>query len=266
MTEIEQMKMSLLDCERIDLYVDQKPLTEIQRQTLCDMQKRRDAGEPLQYILGQCDFYGLDFKVDPRVLIPRPETEIMVEAALDYLTTYDGEDELNVLDLGCGSGNIAITLAREYPHCRVTTVDISADALNVAQENARTHHVIDEIDFVQKDMIEFLKDKKNSQDKYHLIISNPPYIAQNNMQHLPKDVLQEPMLALEGGIDGLKFIKDIIALAPSNLKAQGCLFLEMADEQHASIDQLLKASGKYTDVEFIPDYTETNRIVKALSA
>ncbi len=245
MSENEIILTHILNCRSIDLILKKPVLTHPQQQQFESYKVRRKNGEPLQYILGCCEFYGLEFKVDKRVLIPRPETEVLVEMAIQRVASRTGPA---VLDLGTGSGNIAIALAKFCPQVKVTTVDISKDALDVARDNAVRHGVDGRINFVHADMVEYLNVETRhclaSTTKYDLIISNPPYIPTEQMKVLPRDVQQEPRLALEAGEDGLKFYRDIIKYTPPLLREGGYLMMEFGDGQAKPIQAL-----------FDPDFT-----------
>ena len=261
MTEEEQMLTAVLNCRQVDLYVQQPVLTEQQRQRLNRMKIRRENGEPLQYVLGETSFMGFDFKVDPRVLIPRPETELLGEAVLKILHSENqaGRD-WTICDLGTGSGSIAVSLAVLCPQARVTAVDISTDALSVAQANAARHQVTERVHFVPKDMIEFLNTACRWYPPFDMIISNPPYVATADLEKLPVDVRQEPQLALDGGPQGTKFHRAIIQVASSCLKAGGHLFLEIGDGQAVGLADFWRAQEGWKNIQFINDYTGTARI------
>ena len=270
MTEDELILTSILNCSRSDLYLRKPQLTAQQQKQVEDYKHRRQNGEPLQYILGSCDFMGLELKVDPRVLIPRPETEVLVDEAIKKLGTapYFLEEESNknralspILDLGTGSGNIAIALAKSLANVSVTAVDISQDALDVARENAIKHGVDDRIKFVQADMGDYLADSKG---QFDLIISNPPYISTNQMKTLPADVQQEPRIALEAGQDGLKFYIDIIKYTPPLLRTGAYLMMECGEGQAESICSMLRISKSFSHIETIKDLTGRDRIILAI--
>ncbi len=255
MTEQELMLTSLLDCERINLYVDRKPLGASDQNRFEQMRKRREQGEPLQYILGCCEFFGMKFFVDNRVLVPRPETELLVE---EVLKRMDKQKSLNILDLGTGSGNIAISLAKFLPRSQVTAVDVSWDALKLSKDNARFHALDDKINFVHQDMAVYLQGQEEK--LFDIIVSNPPYIARSKLNSLPKDVQQEPKIALDGGEDGLDFYKIIIAHAGRFLKDGGFLFLEIGDGQRAAVEQIFRDHPICQNVEFFKDYSGGDRV------
>lgn len=259
MTEIEQMLISLLDCRRVDLYVDKPELTEEQRVALENMQQRRQQGEPLQYILGQCEFMGLPFFVNEHVLIPRPETELLVEAVLKKQKILN-KRSLSVLELGTGSGNIAVSLAKLLPGNVITTVDISCEAIAVAQKNARFHGLSDWIEFVHKDMFDFYQECLSADRRFDIIVSNPPYIKRQDLSSLPADVQREPQLALDGGEDGLKFLRFLILYWSKLLRNNAFLFLEIGDGQSESVIKINKIAKSFKKVEFLKDHTDVQRI------
>ena len=258
MNERELMLTAILDCERGDLYKERAPLSLKQQKQLMDMQTKRLKGEPLQYIIGYCDFMGVILRVNRKVLIPRPETEILVDSAITKLKQRGGL--LTILDLGTGSGNIAIALAKNIELCKVISVDQSAEALNVARGNAEANGVTKKVDFFHKDMMDVLKDDSRTFD---LIISNPPYIPTGMLSQLPEDVKKEPVSALDGGEDGLAFYRPIIENAHSLLKDNGLLMMEIGDGQAPAIGDLFSKNNFYNNIEFIKDYVGIDRIVSA---
>jgi release factor glutamine methyltransferase len=199
--------------------------------------ERRLAGEPVAYILGEREFYGLDFHVTPAVLIPRPETEFLVELALARIP----EDEpRQVLDLGTGSGCIAVTLAHLRPRSRVVATDVSEAALEVARENAR-RHAADNVEFRCGDGFAPVL-----AERFDVIVSNPPYVAANDPHLRQGDLRFEPEQALTSSVDGLGLIRAIIAQAPARLLAGGWLLLEHGYDQGSAVAELLAAAGLET--------------------
>ncbi len=265
MTEREQMLMSVLDCRRIDLFVDPKRLTPSQEDSFDRMKSRRETGEPLQYIIGHCEFMGIKIFVDPRALIPRPETELLTAAAIERLEKQSPRKPFRILDLGTGSGNIAIALAQNIENGRVMTVDICPQALKLAKENARFNRVDHKIDFYCEDMISFLQRWPDTNAPFDLIISNPPYIARAKILQLPADVRQEPWLALDGGEDGLNFYRAIIAGADRLLTDHGFLCMEIGDGQADAIQKIFEDHPRdtYDQICFKEDDTMTKRVVIA---
>lgn len=203
---------------------------------------RRAAGEPVAYILGEREFWGLALCVSPAVLIPRPETELLVERALELL--HDGAPR-RVLDLGTGSGAVAIAIARERPRARLVATDVSADALDVARHNARRHGV--SITFALGDWFEALAD-----EQFDLIVSNPPYVASSDAHLARGDVRFEPRVALDGGDDGVECIRRIAREAYTRLAPGGRLALEHGFDQGAACRDVLLGAG-YADVKGFTD-------------
>lgn len=263
MTEQELMLTAILNCRRVDLYL--RPEVELdaaQTAALSAMRERRAAGEPLQYILGSWDFHGLTLKTDPRALIPRPETEGLVEHLLQIFASCPRP--VRVLDVGTGSGNIAVALAKCLPEARVTAVDISSGALALARENAAQAGVAERIDFILADLLTWLADGPGEDGPlFDIVAANPPYIPTGDLPSLPPEVLREPLRALDGGPDGLRYIRHIIAAAPAYLAAGGRLALEIGDGQADAVQSLLQSRGAYDDVNVLPDYTGTGRTVVA---
>ncbi len=194
---------------------------------------RRIAGEPLPYITGHREFYGLDFIVNPAVLIPRQETELLVDAALDFARNHQQED-IAIADIGTGSGAIAVAIASNLPAAQAHAIDCSADALSVTDRNRRKHGVADRVSLLQGDLLAPLK---HSVD---LIVSNPPYINSKLLPDLPEEVRREPRLALDGGEQGLDVIRRLITQASSKLTAGGRLIIEISPEQLDSVCQMAR--------------------------
>ncbi len=256
MTETELFLMSIRQCRRVDLHVDRRPLAPHELKRLRDMKRRRQSGEPLQYIIGNTNFYGIDLLVDSRVLIPRPETELLVERAVTYGRSLSGS--CDVLDLGSGSGNIAITLAKELPFAQITSVDISQSCLDLAKENARINFVSHRIQWLQGD---FLSALGKVQERFDVIISNPPYIPRPHIATLPSDVRQEPLTALDGGVDGLDFYRRLAAEAANHLRPEGIVLAEFGDGQAAAIQQLFAEQPSWMPVVITQDLNLKDRFL-----
>jgi release factor glutamine methyltransferase len=220
-----------------------------QRDAIESLIERRAGGEPIAYILGWREFYGRRFKVTPDVLIPRPETELLVEAALHRLPT---DRIARILDLGTGSGCIAITLALEAPAWRITAVDINPAALDVAADNAAELGA--QVEFLRSNWFTALPPQK-----YDLIISNPPYIAANDAHLRRGDLPREPRAALASGPDGLDAIRRIIAQAEAFLAPGGLLMLEHGWDQSQSVQTLLANAG-YRDTLSLSDLAGVRRV------
>ena len=212
---------------------DQDTPTHAQCLAVESLVSRRESGEPVAYILGEREFYGRRFKVNPEVLIPRPETELLVETALERLPK---NKPLEALDIGTGSGCIAVTLALESPFWSVTAVDISSPALQLAKENAQRLGA--RIRFIQSDLYAELGGQH-----FDLIVSNPPYIAQEDPHLQRGDVRFEPRAALTSGMEGLNAIRAIASAAPRHLKTEGLLLMEHGFEQGSACRQILEYNG-----------------------
>ncbi len=259
----ELLLSAIRKCRRVDLYADPRPLTLEEQQKYDALRARYQNGEPLQYVLGECDFLGSTLAVNPCVLIPRPETEILVDILIQKLKSDKGVKPSQVLDLGTGSGNIAIALAKAIGPCQVTALDISEDAIALARSNAAVNGVMEKIQFLREDMRASLVANRAWIRKFDCIVSNPPYIKTSALNHLPKDVRQEPRLALDGGADGLRFYETIIRRAHQYLKPEGFLFFEVGDDQAAAVKVLLEKNPFYRNICFYPDHTQTDRVVCA---
>ena len=261
MTEEELILTSVLDCDRISLYTRPRSLTPAQEEYLKEIRERRAQGEPLQYILGFCEFMGFEFFVDRRVLIPRPETEFLVEEAVAACRMIKFQAPLSILDLGTGSGNIAVSLAKLVPGSRVMAVDVSAGALEVTRGNAHLNEVTDRIECVLADMNEFFA--QDARQKFHIIVSNPPYIPSAAIGTLPPEVQNEPRLALDGGKDGLDFYRVIIQAAPRFLKESGQLLMEIGADQRTSLEKICSEAPGFDRIEFKKDLCGRDRILTA---
>lgn len=265
MTEKEYILTHILNCSRLDLYLDKFSAAEKSGAELSRIMARRKQGEPIQYITGSCEFMGLTFKVDKRVLIPRPETEILVEKAIDLVRSSDfarlsaRQGVRSILDIGTGSGNIAVSLARYLPECKITAIDISAAAIELARENARLNRVESRIEFVVSDLFSALDESR----PFDLIISNPPYISNLEMENLPPEVKYEPRLALEAGQDGLDFYQRIIKDCPAYLKKEGIILLEMGYNQGIPIQEIFRQSGNFKILKVVADYGNIERVIVA---
>lgn len=265
--DAEVLLAHLLGVDRLNLYLNiDQPLTDKEVSGYRSLIKRRGLREPLQYITGVREFWSLDFVVDAEVLIPRPETEILVEAALARIGTTPGGQSWGgmMLDLGTGCGAVAISLAKELPRARFWATDISAGALAIARLNAEKHGVSEQIKFRQGDLWEPLI---NQDIPFDLILSNPPYIASEHYDELPPEVRDhEPRVALDGGKGGIYYIKKIIKGGIDFLKEGGWLLLEMAPEQ---TEEALRLAGQitgYGERDRIKDYGHHYRVVLAQKA
>jgi release factor glutamine methyltransferase len=255
MNEAELLFSRVLNCSRLSLYLDrQRLLTEKESEAVSAALKRRISGEPLEYILGVMEFMGLEFKVSPDVLIPRPETEILVETVIKI----SNDPDRKILDLGTGSGCIAVSLARFLPNAEITATDISSRALKIAAANAASNNV--KIDFLCSDLFGALDAVRQ---KYDIIVSNPPYVASGEIGKLQQELRHEPLIALDGGEDGLEFYSRIIKDAPDYLEAGGSLVMEIGFDQAGRIENIFKRSKKFKAIEIIKDYNNIERVIVA---
>lgn len=254
----EVLLANVLECERIDLYLRfDKPLHEEELSRFKQQIKRRINREPEAYIIGHKEFWSLGFKVTPAVLIPRPETECLVETALAVL---DGKQDARILELGTGSGAISVALASERPGWRHWASDISWPAIDVARHNARQLLDLDRIHFW---VGSWLDPVKADTERFDAIISNPPYIATADMETLePEITTYEPLNALDSGPQGLNDLAHIIDAAPNYLIPGGYVILEMGYDQRAAVQDLAEQTQAYDQIDFFKDYSGHDRVVQ----
>ena len=250
-----------LGCDRVRLYLDfDKPLGDPELARYRDLVRRRAEGEPTAYLTGAREFAGHRFAVDARVLVPRPETEHVLEAALAALPEGGA-----ALDLGTGSGILAISLALGRPAARLTAVDLSADALAVARANAAALSAT--VEFLQGDLFAPVPAGR----RFDVVVSNPPYVPTGELTGLSREVRREPRLALDGGPDGLLVLRRLVAAAPGFLSPGGTLVLEMHESHEASLPALCLAAGFATaearrDLAGLPRYTVARMAAAPASA
>ena len=249
--DAELLLAHVLKLDRVGLYLNfERPLIAAELDVIRPLVKRRGQREPLQYLLGSTEFWLLEFEVTPAVLIPRSDTEILVEEALSH-----AESAGQLLDVGTGSGAIAISLASELLDWQVTALDISAEALQVAQRNAQKHNVAERLQFLHADLAEL------PQQQYDLIVSNPPYIAQAEWDSLMPEVrCFEPQTALLAEKDGLDCYQKLAAQAPTRLSPGGWLLVEIGYQQAAAVQQLFAAVG-LQEIFVRDDYAGQPRVV-----
>lgn len=267
--EAELIVGHLLGVSRTQLYLSTcEKLSERESEELERIVDRRSSAEPLQYILGSTWFYGLEFEVGEAVLIPRPETEVLVEACLKAIEEIadelparcGGASDIRVLDLGTGSGAIAITLSASDSRVKAMAVDLSLEALEIARRNAERHGV-HQIEFVEGDLF----DPLSKDVRFELIVSNPPYIARADMEKLPEEVRREPRYALDGGMDGLDFYHRIAGRAGAFLAPGGIVAVEIGEGQAGAVTALFREAG-LGDIEILPDLAGIERAVIAREA
>jgi len=251
----ELLLAHILSCKRLNLYLSfEKPLTEEELQKYRELLRRRSKFEPLQYIIGKVEFYGIDFKVYPSVLIPRQETEILVETIIGQ---YDKHDTLRILDIGTGSGNIAISLAKNLDNSVITALDISEEALKIANENALLNSVNDRTEFIRFD---FLKEEFK-RNEFDIVVSNPPYIAIEEFETLSPELKEyEPKAALTDYNSGFLFYEIISNKSNHLLKPGGKLFFEVGKGQSSKVAEIM-TKNNFHNINMTKDYLNIERVI-----
>ena len=258
--DAEHLLAHVLEMGRLQLYLDfERPLTLAELDTFRPLLRRRAGREPLQYILGHQPFRELDLAVEPGVLIPRPETELLVREILSWAASEELEASV-ILDLGTGSGAIALSLAHEGRDTRVVAVDVSEAALEVARRNRDSTGLTGKVELRRGSLFEPL----GEHERFDVIASNPPYVAEVDEAGLEPEVRDwEPREALFGGVDGLDVLRRIVTGARDHLRARGLLALEVGAGQAVDVADLLRDAGGYEDVRVVRDYSGRQRFVFA---
>lgn len=251
----ELLLAHVLACKRIELYLQfERILTQGELAAYRSFIQRRVKREPVQYILGETEFMGLPFKVSPAVLIPRPDTELLVDCAIEYLRENNFQQP-HILDIGAGSGCIAISLSKFFPGSTVWAVEKSSAALEVAKENARLNET--DIQFVESG---FFESDSKLDTKFNLVVTNPPYISDTDWDGLQPEVLQfEPASALRGGADGLDFYRRSIPLIGNMLEENGAILFETGYNQAREVAGMLENAGFTAAIR--KDYQQIERVV-----
>jgi len=251
----------VLGGRRIDLYLQyDRPMNRDELKTYKTLIKRRLDREPVAYIVGSKEFWSLDFKVNQDVLIPRPETECLVEASLAVMESRSGSGPLRVLELGTGSGAVTVALSTENPQHVYFASDRSLKALRVAAQNSTAHGRREGTHFFAGDWFSPLQ---KTSSRFDLIVSNPPYIPKEEIRNLQPEIHQyEPLEALDGDMDGLGDLRRIIEKAPEHLRPSGHLLLEIGYGQKDPVTQIAEENGRYECVSFLKDYSGIDRIAK----
>lgn len=255
--DAEVLLAHALETERLRLYIDHdKPVQPAERDRFRALVQCRAVERiPVSLLIGEREFWSLPFRVTADVLTPRPETETLVEAALSRLPESDAA--ARILDVGTGSGAIALSLASERPRAELTATDLSKAALQIAAENADRLHVRERIRFLEGDLFEPVRG-----ERFDLIVSNPPYVARRDEAALPPELAHEPAMALFGGLDGLELIRRLVDQAGDHLRAGGWLGIELAPEQADTVERMLVERG-FEDVERRLDLAKRPRVVGA---
>jgi release factor glutamine methyltransferase len=291
----ELLLMHALGRDRTSLYTH--PEDEIPADTLEKFQaliNARASGAPTQYLTGKQEFWGLDFEVTPAVLIPRPETEHVIEVALERLGPSQKNAPLRIADVCTGSGCLAIALAHELPQAEILAIDISGEALEVAKRNAARHSITNRIQFIESNLFEVFRSEvglstqlgarsrnlaspdknagwqpalRNQMPQFDAIVGNPPYIPLGEAPQLQREVRgYEPAIALFAGEDGLAIYAPLIREAPTFLKSRGLLVLELGHDSLAGVKKILEQSGTWTDIRITNDLAGIPRVISAFAA
>lgn len=254
----EVMLAHVLGWERVQLYTHfTDVVAEAPRAKFRDLVRRRSEGSPVAYLVGRKEFYSLSFEVSPAVLIPRPESEFVL---VELLTLLKGVESIRVVDVGTGSGCLAIAAAHQHRGAQIIAIDLSEDALAVARRNAATHGVADRVEFRAGDSLEPVR----GEEPFDAIVSNPPYIKSGDIERLEVGVRDyEPRLALDGGPSGLEMVSRLITQSVDLLKPGGHLILEIGTDQEKPIRELIEAHPELRLAPTIHDHAQHPRVVRA---
>ncbi len=258
--EAEVLLAHALGCQRIELYTafDRVPAEEA-RAAFRDLVRRRAEGTPVAYLVGHREFYSLDFRVTPDVLIPRPETEFLVIALIDLARQRPGQ-QITICDVGTGSGIIAVTAAKHLPQSRVTATDVSPAALEVARTNAERHGVLERVEFLQSDLFSAVPPER----RFDFVVSNPPYVSEAELGRMSAEVRDhEPRLALVAGRRGTEVIEALLPQAAERLDPGGHLLLEISPMVEQAVEALLAADDRFEPGPTLKDLARLPRVVQA---
>ena len=257
LAEVEIILCHLLDVDRLKLYLDgEKQLQQQHLVQLEEIVQRRATRYPLQYILGEAWFYGRCFSVSPAVMVPTPETEMLCEAAMGFIRSREYKKP-RILDIGAGSGVISVTLANEIQDCSITAVDISDEALEIARQNASKLGGEEKIEFLCSDFFSAV----DANNGFDLILSNPPYISEDEYRELPPEVLADPKISLVADDDGLGAIASIIDAAPNYLAPGGRIMLEIGYNQADRVSLLTEKDDRFRSITILKDLNDIDRVV-----
>lgn len=252
----ELLLSHILNCKRLELYLSfDRPLQKSETDSYRELLKRRSGFEPLQYIIGKVEFYGLDFEVNKSVLIPRPETELLVEAIIE---SVKNDESINIIDIGCGSGNISIALAKNIPSCRVIGLDINEEAIETSKRNAKLNGVESQLIFMKKNILNGIEISDN---RFDVAVSNPPYVSVEDFVNLDLELrLYEPKIALTDDSDGLSFYRKISSFSKTLLKSNGKIFFEIGAGQSGAVKKILM-NDDYKNIVIKKDFSDIERII-----
>ena len=255
--ESEMLLEYLFNCNRVDLYTKDLAINKVTEELYDSLVGRWLDGEPVQYITGKAEFMGFDFMVTRDTLIPRPETELLVNEVISFASSLEPR-ALSLLDLCTGSGNIAVSMAKLMPQADIAATDISGPALRIAEKNAILHNVSGRIRFYEGDLFEALMFDKNQ--KFDIIVCNPPYVKEVEIPFLQKEVAAEPGIALNGGKDGLDFYRRIAKGSRHYLKQGGSIIMETGFGQTDAVRDIF-SSAKFKIDKVIKDFAGIERVV-----
>lgn len=258
----EMLLGHVLDCERLRLYMDaDRPASEAERAELRDLIERAATREPIQYLVGEAWFFSLRFKVTPDVLIPRPATATLVEHVLQHQRIVHGFEAPTIVDIGTGSGIIAVSLAKQIKRAHVIATDVSAAALDVARENAESHKVHDRIEFIEGSLYDALEPTRHA-GRIDYLVSNPPYVADEEWDDLESNVADyEPEHALRGGPGGLDFLRPLIEQVHTWIRPGGRFAFEIGAPKKKDVLKLAQANDALVDVEVHADFEGFPRVL-----
>jgi release factor glutamine methyltransferase len=259
--EAELLLGHVLGMSKTQLYTEpESSLTSVEAEHLCHLVRRRLAHEPAAYILGHCEFYGIDFYIDYHTFIPRPETELLVGKAVELAQRIShGGEQITIADIGTGCGAIAISLALALPQAKIYATDISPSALQVAEINYRCHAVKSQVELLQGNLLEPLPQPVD------MIIANLPYIKDCEFKDLSPEIRDyEPTMALAGGDDGLDKIQQMLEQMPGKLSYGACFLLEIGQGQGRMVTSLIKSYFPQASIELISDLGGVERVVKVV--
>ncbi len=253
-TSIEWMLTDVLKCSRMELYLNfNKPLTETELKIFKSYLLKCANNEPVQQIIGKTDFYGFSFVVDRTVLVPRPETEILVEEVIKKYKKHS-QKNVKILDIGSGSGAIAVALAKHLPNVQIDALEYSKDAIGILTKNINFHNLEDRVSVINEDVYKYIPQKK-----YDIIVSNPPYISKDEFPKLDKNVrYYEPPMALTDNNDGLEFYRYFAKKFTDWLTDDGWVALEIGNDQRKDLEEIFK---NYENLEFVKDYQKDDRVL-----
>jgi len=260
---VELLLGHVLKMNRVQLYLNfERPLAASELDQFREFLKRRAGHEPIQYILGETEFYSLKLKVNRHTLIPRPETEILVDTVIEQCKKiFDQGKTIQILDIGTGSGNIAIALAKNIQCAQVTAIDIHDETLRIAKQNAEYHQTNVKINFIKQNI---LAENIELGGTFDIIVSNPPYISKEEFNSLPKEVRDyEPFIALDGGNEGLIFYQRLADISKQLLSSDGLIVSEIGASQADEIYQLFLATKLFQQIEIINDLNDLPRVIFA---